>query len=116
VESIGEGPRFEDAANFGQQCLEVGLLLHQQASNVGARCRAGASKADDVFNLRQRQPQPAALLDEAEQAQDLIGIDAIARRGAARRRQDAASLVQSQRLAAGAAPFYNLTDFHRPLP
>ena len=93
MESIGEGPPFEDAADFGEKRLQVGFLLHQQAPNVGARRRPGASKADDVLDLRQRQPQPSALLNEAEQDKDVIGIGAVARSGAPRRWQDAACLI-----------------------
>ena len=78
MEPIGNRPGLEDAANFGQECLEVGFLLYQQAPNVGAGCCAGAPQAYDVLDLRQREPQPAAPLDEAEQAKDVIGIDAIA--------------------------------------
>ena len=110
VESISEGPGLEDAANLGQERLQVGFLLRQQAPNMGARRRPGTSKADDVLDLRQRQPQPAALLDEIEHAENLIVIDAIARSGAPRRWQDAACLIELQRLAAHAAPFHDLTD------
>jgi len=84
VESIGERPRLENAADLGQERLEVGFLLRQQAADVRARGRPTASEADDVFDLRQRQPQPLPLLDKVEQTDHVIGIDPITRHGAAR--------------------------------
>ena len=94
MEPIRERPGLKDAANLGKKRLQVGRLLQQQSPNVGARRRAGASKADDVFDFSERQPEPSTLLDEAEHGKGLVGIDAIARSGAARRGQDASRLIQ----------------------
>ncbi len=112
MESVGKRPRLENAADLGQERLQVGFLLRQQAADVGARCRPTASEADDVFDLGQRQPKPSPLLDKVEQTDHVVGIDPITRRGAARWRQDAARLVEPECLVADAAALHNFTDPH----
>jgi len=47
---------------------------------------------------------------EMEHAEDILGIHAVARRGASRRREDASRLVQPQRLATQTATRCHLAD------
>ena len=85
-------------------------FMLQQRANVQARCRIIAPERDDVPDLRQREAEALSLSDEAEQCQHIRGVATVAGRCAARRWQDAARLVQPQRLAAETAASRHLTD------
>ena len=76
------------------------------------RTRHGPSSAQchDVLDLGEREPEPATLLDEREDAQGVRGIDAVARGGTTRGRQNAARFVEPERLAAGATPRCHLAN------
>jgi len=63
-----------------------------------------------VADLRQRQAEPTRLADEGEETEDVSGIPTIAGRRARGRRQDAARLIQSQRLAGQPAARCNVPD------
>src|SRR5258705_6152907 len=76
------------------------------------RTRHGPSSAQchDVLDLGEREPEPATLLDEREDAQGVRGIDAVACGGTTRGRQNAARFVEPERLAAGATPRWHLAN------
>lgn len=105
---MGQGPGFEDAANLGEERLEIRFLLRQQAAHMGARCSPSLAEADDMFDLGEGQSQPLALLDEAEQGQHVGAIHAVARWGTVRCGQKPARFIQTKCLAADAAA---LNDF-----
>jgi hypothetical protein len=65
---------------------------------------SSSAQRDDVLYLGQRQPEPATLLDEREDTQGVRRIDAVAGGGTTRGRQNAASFVEPERLAACATP------------
>ena len=65
-------------------------------------------------DLREREAQATALLDERQDVEHFIGIDTIARSCPLRRRQDAARLVHAKRLTAYAAALNDLPDSHGP--
>ena len=77
---------------------------------MDTRCRAGASKRDNLADLPEREPEAAALLDESEDADHIGRVDAVAGRGPARRWQNPPRLVQPHRLATGSAPFGDLAN------
>ena len=76
------------------------------------RTRRGPSSAqrDDVLDLRERQPEPATLLDKGQHTQGVGGIDAVPGGGATRGRQNAARFIKAQRLSARAAAGDHLAD------
>ena len=65
-----------------------------------------------MFDLCEGQPEPATLLHELEYAEDVGRVNTIARRCAARSRQDATRLVEPYRLAGDAEALGYLTDCH----
>ena len=110
--SIGQGPAFEDAANLGKERLEIRFLLRQQAAHMSARFSPSPAEADDMFDLAEGQSKPPALLDEAEQAQHVRAIQAIARWCTARPGQDTARLIQPECLAADTAALHDFPGSH----
>jgi hypothetical protein len=98
--------------NLTKQGLKIGLLLDEQAPNMTARSGPRTSEADDVLDFRERQAETLTLLDEVEHVQHVCAVDAIARRGAACRRQDASCLIEPQSFPADAAPLGDFTDSH----
>lgn len=79
--------------NGAQDRLERHGLLFEQPANVNARCLTGAPQRHDTFDLRERQAQPTALLDERQKAENLIRIDAVPGGGTTGRAENAACLV-----------------------
>lgn len=74
------------------------------------RLGPGTAQRHDVPNLRERQSQSPTLLDEREHAQRVGRVNPVACRGTTRRREDAARFVESERLAARAAPCCHLAN------
>jgi hypothetical protein len=108
--ALARTPGRQDAAHFGQHPLQVGRLLLQQRADVQARCSAIASQRDDVLDLGKAEAQAASLPHEGQEPKDIGRVTPVASRRSARRRQDAARLVQADGLAADAAARGNLTD------
>jgi hypothetical protein len=77
---------------------------------VDTRCRAGAAKRDNLADLREREPEATALLDESEDADHIGRVDAVAGWRPVRGRQNPACFVEPYRLAGDSAPLGNLTD------
>ncbi|HEV8616118.1 MAG TPA: hypothetical protein VGU22_11560, partial [Methylomirabilota bacterium] len=79
---------------------EVRGLLFQQGADMGTGrgpgTPPGGGKASD---FAERQPEAARLPDEGQEAEDIDRIGAVARRGTSSGRENAALLVQPQRLA-----------------
>ena len=72
--------------------------------------RAGSTKRDDVPELGERQSQPAALLNECQDAKHVRCVYAIAGPRTTGRWKEAAGLVQSQCLATEPTSRRDLTD------
>ena len=70
----------------------------------------GTPQRDDVPDLGQRQSETPGLSDKRQQAHDLRGVAAVARRCATGRRQNAARLVQPEGLTAQATADRDLPD------
>ena len=62
-----------------------------------------APKLNDMADLGQRQAETASATDEGQQSQDIGGVSAVAGPCSPRRQQDAAGLIQAQRLPGEAA-------------
>ena len=77
---------------------------------MDTRCRAGASKRDNLADLAERESEAAPLLDESEDADHIGRVDAVAGWRPVRRWQNPPRLVQPHRLATGSAPFGDLAD------
>ena len=60
---------------------------------MGARSRPRPPQSHDVLDLRERQTEPAPLTDKSQDAQNVVRVDAIAGRGTARWRENAARLI-----------------------
>ena len=69
-------------------------------AGTGAR----AAERDDASDFTEREAQPSRVRDEGEDGQDVVRIEPIAGPCAARRRQNAAGLVDLERLTAESAP------------
>lgn len=76
------------------------------------RARRGPNSAqrDDVLYLRERQAEPATLLDKRQHTQDFGRIDAVPSGGAARGRQETAHFVEPERLPARATSRCHFSD------
>jgi hypothetical protein len=107
---VGRAPGVENASHSGEHPFQVGCLLLQERSDVNTRGGSGASERDDLLDLGQREPQPACPSDELKQPQYARQITPVARWCASARREDAARLVESQRLAAQPAPARDFAD------
>ena len=77
---------------------------------MNARRGAGATKGDDVADLRQGEAEPARLTDKRQDAKHVDGIATVAGRLAPRRWKDAALLVQPESLATDTAARRDLPD------
>ena len=75
-----------------------------------ARQTAGALDGDDVFDLAQAEAETLRLPHERHQFERVATVDAVARRGAPSRGQDACRLVQAQGLPTRTALLHYLTD------
>ena len=113
--AVRRPPRGQDAPQAGQHVFKVGGFLFQQRADVDTGRRPRAAKRDDMLDLRERQAEASRLADEREQAQHVGGIPPIAGELAVRRGQNAAGLVQSQRLATKTAPCGDLAN-QQPVP
>ena len=69
-----------------------------------------SAQRDDVLYLGQRQAELATLLDEREDTQGVHRMDSVAGGGTMRGRQNAASFVEPERLAACATPGCHLAN------
>src|SRR5688500_9030091 len=107
---LGLGPRVEDGADRAEEFGQVGGLLLQQGPNVRAGRITVSALRDDRRDLRERQPKAASLRDEAEHAEYVRRVHAVARRGTPGARDDAARLVQADRLAGDPAPLCHVTN------
>jgi hypothetical protein len=103
-------PGVEEAAYACEHTFKVSGLLLQQGANVNARRGPGTSKNNNVLDLRERQTKPTSLTDECEQLQHIVWITSITGFRATRRWQNAARLVQPQRLATDPAALRRLSD------
>jgi hypothetical protein len=77
---------------------------------VDTRPRLGAPKGNNAPDLREGEPQPASPRHEVQHVEHVLGIDAVTRWGTAGRREDTASLIQTERLAAQSAARGDLAD------
>ncbi len=75
-----------------------------------ARHAARTPDGDDLLDLVKPEAQPLRLLDEREEDQDVAVVDAIPRRGAPGCGHKPVRLVETERLAAHAAPSGDLAD------
>jgi hypothetical protein len=82
----------------------------EQSTDVAARRSPGASKSHDVLDLGQRQSESPGLSDKGEHRQHIRRVLTVARSGTAGSWQDAAGLVQPQRLAAQTSASRYLAD------
>jgi hypothetical protein len=98
--------------NLAQHRLKVARFLAEQPAHVVAWSCARPAERDDVLNLGQRQTEPPALLNEAQNSQNIRTVYAVSGAGSAWRRQNTARLVQSQSLPADAAASRHLTGRH----
>ena len=103
-------PRAQDASDGREESGQVGGSLFEQPVHVGTGRDTGPTERHNAPDLGERQPQPAALLNELQDANHFAGVDAVARRRPARRWENPPGLVQSHCLAAGSAPFGDLAD------
>jgi hypothetical protein len=105
--------RVQALPHVGKVCefsIQVGTLPQHKAVNMRARQAPGSLDRHDLSDLFQHEPEPLRLPDERQQVQRVGPVDAVARCGAPRGRQDAGGLVQPQRLSAHAALLRHLTD------
>ena len=110
--AVRRTPGLEDAADLGEHAFEIRFLLLEECADVPAGRRSRTSELHNLPDLRQRQAQPASLLDKRQQAQDLVRVLAIATVRPTRRREDAAVFIDAKCLSAHAATPDNLTGSH----
>lgn len=86
-------PRAQDAPDAAEESGQVGGSLFKEPVHVGAGRDTGAAEPHNVPDLGEGQPQPSALLNELQDANHFPGVDAVARRGPARRWENPPGLV-----------------------
>lgn len=94
----------------GEPAIEVVELSTDQLSDVRAGQTAGALDRDDLLDLRECEAEPPRLGYEVQQSECVPGVEPVACRRAAWRRDDASPLVESQRLRSRSAPRCDLAD------
>ena len=103
-------PGAQSGLNRAEQAGEVCRFPFKQRADVVAGSGPGSSERHDMSDLREGQPEPARLPDERQQPQHVGRIDAIARAGPMRARQDPPRLIEPERLAADSAARGHLPD------
>jgi hypothetical protein len=103
-------PGAEDGTDRAEHGGKVGGLLLQQGADVCAWRGPCAALCGDLGDLSERQPQASGLPDEREQAEHIGRVDAVAGRGTASARDDAARLVQAERFAGDPAAFGHVAN------
>ena len=108
MQDAGHGlPQVLQAGDLLVDGVQVGL---QQGDDLAARRRFAAAQPDDRADFGQAEPQVAGLADEAQQLDVVLGVAPVAGGGPFCGWQEAARLIQPDRLSGQARTPGGLAD------